>query len=116
MSAERVFVVLREERPRLRSVPAPRSFRFSDVNPLTGRTYARSRFRDLPDYAGAVVEDRLHLVAGEWDVLVQDGEVSDFVGLFEVFEVWQGGAGWQSRRFVRQGTEVLDINDDGAWF
>ncbi|WP_137812662.1 hypothetical protein [Gandjariella thermophila] len=68
-------------------VIVPESFRFSEVNPLTGVAYAQSRFRDLPGYAADVVEDRLDLCAGEWDVLVDDGEVYDFVGPDESFTV-----------------------------
>jgi hypothetical protein len=112
------FAVLHEERPTPVAVPAPRSFRFSDVNPLTERTYAQSRFRHLPDYVVQVIEDRVHLCAGEWDVLVEDGEVYDFVGPTEVFECWVSPKGWTSRHFPRPGLEVVDLNDSSgaAWF
>lgn len=111
-------VLLHEERPVLREIDAPESFRFSDPNPLTSGTYARSVFRDLPGFVGAVVEDRLGLCPGEWDVLVADGEVYDFVGPEEIFEVWRTASGWGSRRFLRPGLEVVKVNDLGdaeAW-
>lgn len=84
------FAVMADERPVLREVPAPAAFRFSDPNPLTSGSYAESVFRDLPAFVGAVVGDRLGLCAGEWDVLVEDREVYDFVGPNEVFRTGVG--------------------------
>ena len=55
------------------------SFRFSDVNPLAGVPFAESLFEDLPDCVARVVAERFGFGAGEWDVLVEDCEVIDFV-------------------------------------
>jgi hypothetical protein len=55
------------------------SFRFAEVNPLTGLSFAESSFEDLPDCVAQVVTERLGFCAGEWDVLVEDHEVFDFV-------------------------------------
>lgn len=112
------IAVMEEERPVLREVDAPESFRFSDSNPLTSTTFARSVFRDLPAFVGAVVRDRLGLCAGEWDVLVADGEVFDFVGPDEVFWVGRTASGVWSRQFLPSGCEVVVVNDLGdseAW-
>ncbi|MDR6597229.1 hypothetical protein J2S66_005613 [Saccharothrix longispora] len=112
------LAVLADERPILQDVAAPREFRFSDPNPLTSTTFARSVFRDLPAFVGAVVEERLGLCAGEWDVLVEDGEVYDFVGPDEVFWVGRTTSGWWSRQFRPSGGEVVTVSDLGdveAW-
>ncbi|GAA3887953.1 hypothetical protein GCM10022243_61010 [Saccharothrix violaceirubra] len=111
------FAELADERPYLREVEPPRSFRFSDSNPLTSDTYARSAFRDLPAFVGTVVENRLDLSADEWDALVEDGEVYDFVGPDEVFWVRRTASGWWSRRWPHPGCEVVDLDDPSgaAW-
>lgn len=59
----------------------PASFRLSMSNPVTGRPYSESRWRDLPDYAAEVIESQSNLCGGEWDVLVEDGEVSEFLDI-----------------------------------
>jgi len=56
------------------------SFRFTDVNPVSGRWFSRSRFRDLPEFVQDIVEDVIDLCAGEWDELVKTGEVLEFTG------------------------------------
>ncbi|GGN04155.1 hypothetical protein GCM10011609_49220 [Lentzea pudingi] len=104
------------KRTPLRRVFSPCSFRFSDANATTGRSFAQSRFHELPQQVASVVTDRLHLTLDVWDALVQDGEVHGFVGAEAVFEVWQTREGWRSRQFARPGTEVLDVEDDGVWF
>lgn len=109
------LAVMADERPVLQELPAPREFRFSDPNPLTSGSYAQSMFRNLPAFAGAVVEDRLGLCAGEWDVLVADGEVYDFVGPDEVFWIGRTESGWWTRQFSRPGCEVVRADEDGAW-
>jgi hypothetical protein len=75
-------------------------------------------FRDLPDDVAAVVEDKLGLDAGAWDLFVADGEVYDLVGPNEVFEVWKTASGWGSRHFLRPGCEVAQLDDPSgaAWF
>lgn len=60
-------------------------FRFRDTNDLTGLPFARSKFRDLPEFVADVVVDRLAIEPGEWDELVDMGEVYEFVGYDESF-------------------------------
>ena len=55
-------------------------FTFGDANPLTGRPFAQSRFRDLPGYAADAVTDMMQLKPGEWDALVEDGEAYEVTG------------------------------------
>ncbi|MBP2475719.1 hypothetical protein JOF53_004591 [Crossiella equi] len=134
-----------DERPTRQQVKAaPRAFSFSEDNPLTGLAYARSRFRDLPEYAARVVTDRLHLNGGEWNVLVEDGEVYDFVAPLTRFDTKTSatlpdltGPGhaleFHARKSAHPGYTreqyacdvdnqagrrfaVVDINDDAAWF
>jgi hypothetical protein len=62
-------------------------FRFSDVNDLTGRPFAQSRFRDLPGFVADVVVDQVALEPGEWDELVKMGEAYDFVGFHDSYPV-----------------------------
>lgn len=76
------FAVLADEAGSPVSVPVteiPAEFRFSDTNPITGKPYSQSRWQDLPEYAAVVIEQRLNFCGGEWDVLVEDGEVSEFI-------------------------------------
>lgn len=47
--------------------------RFGEINPLTGRAYTDSWFRELPEYAAEVVTDVLGMAPGEWDALVRAG-------------------------------------------
>lgn len=61
-------------------------FRFSDVNPLTGDPYARSRWVDLPDWVQAVVLDEVG-PEGKWNALVDSGEVYGEVGPNQSFSV-----------------------------
>lgn len=61
--------------------PLPESLRFGDDNPLTGMPYSESWFRDLPDFAATVVLDVLHLTPGQWDAMVEDREVAEWVDL-----------------------------------
>lgn len=56
------------------------TFTFADTNPLTGLSFARSRFAELPGFAADVVTGRLALEPGEWDVLVADDDAFDFTG------------------------------------
>lgn len=56
------------------------TFAFTEVNPITGRSFAESRFRDLPAYAADVVTNVLHMCAGEWNVEVTDGTALDWTG------------------------------------
>lgn len=71
----------------VRVAEPPTSFRFSMINPVTGRPYSCSRWRELPDYAAAVIEAKTSLCPGEWDVLVEDGEVAEFVDIDHVYDV-----------------------------
>jgi hypothetical protein len=56
------------------------TFAFSEINPTTSTPFARCRFRDLPAYVAEVVVETLHLCSGEWNDLVQHGEVYDYSG------------------------------------
>jgi hypothetical protein len=62
-------------------------FRFSEVNDMTGRPFAESPFRDLPEFVADVVVDRVGLCPGEWDDLVESGEAYDFVGFSDSYTV-----------------------------
>jgi hypothetical protein len=74
-----VFVVFEEEACSAWRVAVPERFRFSDTNPITGRRYEESRFRDLPDYAAAVVRERLNMEPGVWNLNVEDRSVAEWV-------------------------------------
>ena len=63
------------------------TFTFADVNPITGQTYARSVFAELPGYAADVVTGALALEPGEWDVLVADDEAFDFTGVDDEYPI-----------------------------
>ncbi len=54
-------------------------FRFTDTNPLTGRSYARSRWADLP-YMIGVLARRFVLTTAEWDALALTGQALHVVG------------------------------------
>lgn len=49
------------------------SFRFTDRNPLTGVSFARSAFEDLPYLVGVLVRRELLLSDMEWDCLLTSG-------------------------------------------
>ncbi|MFB9906812.1 hypothetical protein [Allokutzneria oryzae] len=66
-------------------VPVPVTFTFADRNPITGEPYERSRFRDLPGFVAAVVTDYLDMPSAEWNLLVEYGEVAEFVDPHRVF-------------------------------
>lgn len=68
-------------------LPGVVSFRMADMNPVTGMSYARSRFSELPDYAAAVVVEHADLCADEWDGLVLFNEVEEFIDVDALFEV-----------------------------
>ncbi|WP_026454107.1 hypothetical protein [Saccharomonospora iraqiensis] len=68
-------------------VEVPERFRFSDENPLTLGPYARDKFGDLPPYIEDVITDVVGLSWGEWDALVDAGEVYSVVGPFEEFSL-----------------------------
>jgi hypothetical protein len=55
-------------------------FRFTDVNPLTGLSYARCWWEDLPYLVGVFVREHLELTSREWDALVIRDAVLDLVG------------------------------------
>ena len=64
----------------LRQAAGPR-FRFSESNPAgTGRTYAQSRFAELPYLVGVLVHRDLGLSEVEWDDLVAVGAVLALTG------------------------------------
>lgn len=82
--------------PVSRRVPQPRSsvsfagspaFRFSDDNPLTSGTYAQSVFRDLPDHVAYVVTELRNVAPGDWDALVETGEVYSVVSHTTTYRV-----------------------------
>lgn len=96
-----VFVIMEDEAGS--PVPVteiPPDFRFSDTNPITGRPYSHSRWRDLPEYAADMIERTTSLCGGEWDVLVEDGEVSEFIDVDRRHPL----KGWVSRLAGRQKT------------
>lgn len=80
-----VFLVLEEEACSSVRVAVPESFRFGDANPVNGKPYAESCYRDLPEYAAVVVRDHLDLEPGSWNVLVEDREVPEWVDLDTAF-------------------------------
>ena len=58
---------------------SPIWFSFVEVNPLTGRPYARSRWEELP-YMISVLARRFVLTTGEWDALAAAGRVLQVTG------------------------------------
>ncbi|HEX3782925.1 MAG TPA: hypothetical protein VHX38_24935 [Pseudonocardiaceae bacterium] len=90
---------------------------------MTGKPYTESRWCDLPEYAAAVVEQRLNFCGGEWDVLVEDREVPEFIDPDKVHSIkdWASEAARKQRagkprRGVCedcQGTSVM-FDSDGS--
>lgn len=105
------FVVLENDSGEpVKVTERPKAFRLSMINPLTGRPFSQSRWRDLPDYAAEIIESHSNLCGGEWDVLVADGEVAEFIDVDQVHIV---GADRQraQRKAVRSETwRLADIN------
>ncbi|XVV05083.1 hypothetical protein ACQPW3_06685 [Actinosynnema sp. CA-248983] len=71
----------------------PSRLRFTDVNPLTGGVYGRSRYADLPGHAEYVVSEVLRLSPMAWDDLVRQGRALAEVGYWRSFDV----SGWFTR-------------------
>ena len=62
-----------------RHAAGPR-FRFTDTNPVTGRSYGRSSWSDLPYLIWVLVRDEVRLTDAEWDCLVASDSALDVVG------------------------------------
>lgn len=77
----RLFVVEERPLPSRLVVPVPGVFRFADINPITGLSYALSRYGDLPLFAAWVVSEPVNLEPGEWDLIVGDGETAEWIDL-----------------------------------
>lgn len=75
-------------------------FRFSDTNPLTGQSYALSRWDDLPGFVVEVVEEFGMSPAG-WDRMVGAGGVFETFGWRETYPI-QRWLNWQRARRDRQ--------------
>jgi hypothetical protein len=73
-------------------------FRFSDTNPVTGRPYTRSQWADLPEFVAHVIEHQLNFCGGEWNVLVEDDEVAEFVRVDRQYSIKQWLAGQAMRQ------------------
>lgn len=77
-------------------------FRFSDTNPLTGESYARSRFVDLPAFVVDVIEGEFGLSESAWDAKVAAGDVSDTVGWRRTFSIARWLRGQRAHRVGRR--------------
>lgn len=75
------------------------ALRFSDLNPLTGRPYAASRFRDLPGYAADVVTGVIGLSPREWNALVGLGEGYNATGFRWCYSI----GSWLAEEVQRRG-------------
>lgn len=62
------------------TVRVPPTFRFGDVNPVNGRRYLSSRYRQLPCWVQDVVHDEVGVTPARWDALVEKGEAASAVG------------------------------------
>ncbi|MGH4007841.1 MAG: hypothetical protein ACRDTH_06720 [Pseudonocardiaceae bacterium] len=84
-------------------VRVPPTFRFTDANPLSGRTYVASLFRDLPEYAADAVTDVLGLRPREWDGLVRCGEAGEVADMQRRYSVgpWLAGERWRRQNCDR---------------
>jgi hypothetical protein len=106
-----VFVVLANEAGTPVEVKdPPTAFRLSMINPVTGLPYCQSRWRDLPDYAAEIIESHSNLCGGEWDVLVEDGEVAEFLDIDQVHIVCAARKQPQRRPACDDYWRMTDIN------
>lgn len=78
--------------------PGAASFRFTDLNAITGRSYSASLFRDLPVFVAEIVEDS-GIRSSDWDRLVESGEALAAVGPYRSYSL----SHWGRRIYRRQG-------------
>ncbi|MBP2475720.1 hypothetical protein JOF53_004592 [Crossiella equi] len=101
--------------PERAQAPAGLRFCLADTNPLTGRAYYQSRFRDLPEVVAQVVKAIEHIQPWRWDEMVGENEVGEYAHIYTTYLGHPSGVIHVEQQDGAT-RAVVDIDDNGGWF